>query len=243
MSIEEDVGYSVAGRNYLGFLARPARDGDRRPGVLVFPEAFGLGDHARDRARRLAELGYIALAVDIHGDGRLYDDLAELGPAIQSIYGDRAAWRASMQAALDTLLAQADVDRDRIAAIGFCFGGSCCLELARTGAPLAVIATFHAGLLPELPEDTGRIKAKVLICHGADDGVVKEEDLKTVMGELSRDTVDWQCIYYGNTVHSFTEPAADSRGMPGFAYSADVDRRSWALMCALFAECFAEGVA
>lgn len=210
-----------------------------RPGVLVFPEAFGLGDHALQRARRLAELGYAALAVDIHGEGREFQDLAQVRPAILVLFGDRAAWRARLQAAHELLRAQPQVDAARTAAIGFCFGGACSLELARSGAPLSAIVTFHAGLQPPLEADAGKIKAKVLVCHGAEDPLMKPEPLAAILAELTRDKVDWQLLSHGNVVHSFTNPDADARGAPGFAYNASADRRSWAAMQGLFAEVFA----
>jgi dienelactone hydrolase len=125
-----------------------------------------------------------------------------------------------------------------MAAIGFCFGGATCLELARSGAALGAIATFHAGLLPELPEDAGRIRAKVLICHGAEDPLMKQETINAVMAEFRRDKIDWQFIYYGNAAHSFTDPAADLRNVPGFGYSKVAEDRSWAVMRQLFDDAF-----
>ncbi|HET8710945.1 MAG TPA: dienelactone hydrolase family protein, partial [Spongiibacteraceae bacterium] len=209
----------------------------KRPGIVVFPEAFGLGEHARQCAEQLAQLGYIALAADPHGEGKIFTDMAGVGPAIQALYADRSEWRSRAQAALDTLVAQPLVDADKIAAIGFCFGGTTCLELARSGAPLSAIVTFHAGLLPEAPEDAGRMRAKVLLCHGADDPIVKQETIDTVMNEFRRDKVDWQFNYYGNTVHSFTNPFQPGN-VPGFAYNATVTARAWATMRNLFDEIF-----
>ncbi len=209
-----------------------------RPGILVFPEAYGLGEHALQRAERLAALGYAALAVDIHGEGREFSDLTQVRPAIVALFGDRPAWRARLRAALDVLLAQPQVDGSRTGAIGFCFGGACCLELARSGAPLNAIVTFHAGLQAPLEADAGQIKAKVLICHGSQDPLLKPEALDAVLAELSRDRVDWQLLSFGGTGHSFTNPDADARGVPGFAYNANADRRSWASMQGLFTEVF-----
>lgn len=209
-----------------------------RPGILVFPEAYGLADHTLQRAQRLAALGYAALAVDLHGEGREFKDLAQVRPAIVALFSDRPAWRARLRTAFDLLLAQPQVDSTRTAAIGFCFGGACCLELARSGAPLSAIVTFHAGLQAPLEADAGQIKAKVLICHGAEDPLLKPEALAAVLAELTRDKVDWQLLSHGNVVHSFTNPEADTRGTPGFAYNANADRRSWAAMQGLFAEVF-----
>lgn len=209
-----------------------------RPGVVVYPEAFGLNDHTRERASRLAELGYVALAADFHGDGAEYTDMTELGPLLGALFADRAEWRARAQAALDALTAQPEVDGGKIAAIGFCFGGATALELARTGAALTAIVTFHAGLQPELAEDTGRIRSSVLICHGAEDPLLTGEVIQSVMDSFRRDQVDWQFIYYGNAVHSFTAHDADAKGVPGLAYHARTDARSWAAMTHLFDEVF-----
>lgn len=234
----QKIEYRYGSVNMVGYLAWDETASGSRPGIVIFPEAFGLSDHARQRAERLANLGYIALAADMHGDGRIFDDMASLVPAIQTLYGDRSELRGRAQAALTTLFSQTDVDKNRTAAIGFCFGGVCCFELARSGAPLAAITTFHAGLIPEIEGDAGRVAAKVLICNGADDGVVNREALDAVTTELSRDQVDWQLIHYGGAVHSFTDPDADGRKLPGFAFCERTEQRSWALMQQLFAEAF-----
>jgi dienelactone hydrolase len=231
--------YTNGTTQFIGYLALDESAGDRRPGVVVFPEAFGLNDHARLRAERLAQLGYVALAADLHGGGVVIDDMAKVGPAIQALYSDRAEWRSRARAALDALLAQPQVDGQRVAAIGFCFGGTTALELMRSGAPLAAVATFHSGLLPGLPEDAGRLRARLLVCHGAEDPLVKQEAIEALMSELRRDKVDWQFIHYGNAAHSFTEPAAEQRKVPGLAYDKKADARSWAAMRQLFDEAFA----
>jgi dienelactone hydrolase len=230
--------YTDGRTKFVGHLAWDETLSGRRPGVVVFPEAFGLNDHARQRAERLAQVGYVALAADPHGDAALLNDMERLGPAIKALYADRAAWRSRARAALDALIAQPTVDGSKTAAIGFCFGGATCLELARSGAALAAIATFHAGLLPQLPEDTGRIRAKLLICHGAEDPLMKQETVEAVMAEFRRDKVDWQFIYFGNAAHSFTDPAADLRNAPGFAYNKVAEERSWGVMRQLFDEVF-----
>jgi dienelactone hydrolase len=230
--------YTAGKVRSIGYLAWDETLKERRPGIVVFPEAFGLNEHARERTERLARSGYIALAADMLGDGAVYQDIAQLGPIIGPLYTDRSEWRARARAAFDTLLAQPPVDGSRTAAIGFCFGGTTAIELARSGAPLAAITTFHAGLVAGLPEDSGRIRGKVLVCHGAEDPVVKQEAVDTFMAELRRDKVDWQLIYYGNAVHSFTDPTADQRNAPAFAYNKQVEGRSWAAMRYLFDEAF-----
>ena len=230
--------YTNGKTKFIGYLASDEARSGARPGIVVFPEAFGLCDHARHSAERLAQLGYVALAADINGEGVVYKDMAQLGPLIQSFYTNRSELRSRARAALDALRAQQGVDGARLAAIGYCFGGTTALELARTGAPLAAIATFHAGLIPELPEDKGRVRSKVLVCHGADDPLVKMEAIDGVMAELRRDKVDWQVVLYGNAVHSFTNPEADARKVPGLAYNKKADERSWSVMRHLFDEAF-----
>lgn len=233
------LNYSNGRTTFHGELYWDGSASGKRPGVIVFPEAFGLNDHARERGKRLVELGYVALVADPHGEGRQYADVASLGEVLGPLFTDRAEWRSRAQAAFDTLVAQPEVDGSKVAAIGFCFGGATCLELARAGAPLSAIATFHSGIVPELAEDAGRISAKVLICHGAGDPLVQKGTIDAVMAEFERDKVDWQFIHYGNAVHSFTDPEADARNTPGLAYNALAERRSWAVMRDLFAEVFA----
>jgi dienelactone hydrolase len=232
------IDYSNGKTKFVGYLAVDDTTSTPRPGVIVFPEAFGLNDHARQRADRLAQLGYVALAADIIGDGQVIEDMATLGPIMQSLFADRLEWRSRTKAAFDTLLAQPQTDKQRVAAIGFCFGGTTALELARTGAALKAVTTFHAGLIPEMPGDAGRVQAKVLVCHGAEDPLIKDEALKTVTAEFRRDQLDWQLTYYGNAVHSFTDPEADKRGSPAFGYSRSAEQRSWAAMRYLFDEVF-----
>ena len=234
----QSLKYSNGKKNFVGYLAFDETRQGARPGIVVFPEAFGLNDHARERARRLAEIGYVALAADLHGDGVVYPDIASVSPVIQALYTNRAEWRSMAQAAFDALLAQPLVDRKHIGAIGFCFGGTTCLELARTGAAVGAVTTFHAGLNVGLPEDAGRIRSKVLICHGADDPLAQKSGIEAFMEEMRRDKVDWQFVYHGNAVHSFTAPEADKRGAPAFAYNKNAEGRSWAAMRHLFDETF-----
>lgn len=234
----QQLKYSDGKKNYIGYLVYDETRQGPRPGIIVFPEAFGLGDHAREKANRLAQAGYVALAADIHGDGQVFGDLEKVMPAIQAFQNDRNAWRSMAKAAYDALAAQSNVDRARMGAIGFCFGGTTCLELARSGAELGAVVTFHSVLNVGLPEDAGRIRAKVLINHGAEDPLVEKASIDAFMEEMRREKVDWQFIFHGNTVHSFTEPAADSRNMPAFKYNERAQERSWAAMSHLFEETF-----
>src|SRR3989337_2980549 len=171
----QQLAYTNGKTNFVGHLAWDDTRQGVRPGIIVFPGGFGLGEPARERANRLAQAGYVALAADLHGGGFVHKDLAAIRPVIQALYADRVQWRSMATAALDALIAQPLVGRNRIGAIGFCFGGTTCLELARTGAAVGAIATFHAGLNVGLPEDAGPIHSKVLICHASEDPLVKKE--------------------------------------------------------------------
>lgn len=210
----------------------------RRAGVLVFPEAFGLGDHAISRAQRLASLGYAALACDLHGEGAVIEDLPAAIALLQPLYAEPSRTRARARGGLDTLRARAEVDAGRIAAIGFCFGGTMALELARAGADLRAVVGFHSGLATTAPKtDAKAIKARVLVCIGADDPLIPAAQRADFESEMREGGVDWQMHLYGGTVHSFTNKEASKRNMPDtIRYSPESDARSWASMQQLFAE-------
>jgi dienelactone hydrolase len=207
-------------------------------GVLVFPEAFGLGHHAIARAERLAGMGYAALACDLHGEGRLVDDLQEALGLLQPLYAEPSRTRARAKAALDILTARKEVDAARIAAIGFCFGGTMALELARSGADIRAVVGFHSGLKTTAPRTAVKaIKARVLVCIGADDPFIPPEERAGFEAEMRDGGVDWQMHLYGGTVHSFTIQDAAKRDMPeAIRYDAEADTWSWAAMQQLFSE-------
>jgi dienelactone hydrolase len=206
--------------------------------VLVFPEAFGLGGHALARAERLAGMGYVALASDLHGDGRLVEDLDEAIGLLQPLYAEPARTQARAAAGLAALAARPEVDPGRIAAIGFCFGGTMALELARSGADIKAVVGFHSGLATAAPRsDAKAIRAKVLVCIGADDPLIPPEQGAGFEAEMRDAGVDWQMHLYGGTVHSFTNEEASKRNKPeAIRYSAEADARSWASMERLFKE-------
>jgi dienelactone hydrolase len=207
-------------------------------GVLVFPEAFGLGEHAISKAQRLAELGYVALACDLHGDGRLVDDLQQAIDLLQPMLADPNKTRARAGGALKALTSRSEVDAKRVASIGFCFGGTMSLELARAGTDLKAVVGFHSGLGTSAPKvAAGTIKARILVCIGADDPMIPPEQRAAFETEMREAGVDWQMHLYGNTVHSFTNPEAARRNMPdAIRYSAEADARSWAALQQLFSE-------
>jgi dienelactone hydrolase len=214
----------------------------RRAGVLVFPEAFGLGQHAISRAERLAKLGYVALACDLHGKGLVVDDLQEAIGLLQPLLAAPARTRARAAGGLTALTARTEVDPGRIASIGFCFGGTMSLELARAGADLKAVVGFHSGLGTNAPTtDAKAIKARILVCIGADDPMIPPDQRLSFEAEMRGAGVDWQMHLYGNTVHSFTNEAAAERNMPeAIRYSAEADARSWAALQQLFSETLAQ---
>ncbi|MDQ2696052.1 MAG: dienelactone hydrolase family protein [Pseudomonadota bacterium] len=222
----ETVEYSHDGARLVGYLAYPADVRNPRPGVLVVPEWWGLNDYARQRAEQLAQLGYVALAADIYGDGKVAADPKEAGALAGRFRGDRALLRTRTQAGLEALKAQSGVDPSRLAAIGYCFGGTAVLELARGGAAIAGVVSFHGGLDTPSP-DASAIKTPVLALHGADDPHVPPEQVLGFMEEMRKAGADWQLVAYGNAVHGFTNPNNGEDNSRGVAYNAAADRRSW----------------
>jgi dienelactone hydrolase len=237
---ELELPYDADGLTMSGALFLPDDVSAPRPGVLVFPEAFGLGEHAIDRARRLAELGFVALACDLHGRRRVIEDLAEVMPVIGALRLDALRIRARVAPALAALLGRPEVDRARIGAIGFCFGGTMALELARSGANVAAIIGFHSGLSTSRPADASAIQGRVLVCIGADDPAVPAAERAAFEEEMRAGGVRAQMMVYGGVVHSFTNRHADRLGRPEMArYDAEADRHSWMLMRDLFGQAFA----
>ena len=237
MVTTRDISYDADDRTMVGTLALP--DGsERRPGVLVCHEGPGLDDHARDIAVRLAELGYVAFALDYHGDGRPLVDRNQMMERIGELRADPLRTRAIGTAGLDVLRAEARTDPDRLAAIGYCFGGTVSLELARSGADLQAVVGFHSGLGTARPEDARDIRGKVLALIGADDPLVPSADRLAFEEEMRAGGVDWTLIVYGGAQHSFTRPGADGADFPGVRYDEATDRRSWRAMLDLFEEVF-----
>jgi len=230
-----DVRYTDGALSCNGFLAHEDAGTARRPGVLVVHEAFGLGEHAMNRARMVAELGYVAFAADLFGDRRQVGP-AELSTVIGGLMANPGVLRQRAKAALASLAAQPQVDPSRLFAIGFCFGGTTVLELARAGCDLLGVVGFHSGLQTAAPAAAGAIRASILTLIGADDPIIPPEQRAAFEQEMRLAKADWQMVLYGNTVHSFTNPAADGKLMPGVLYDAEADRRSWLAMRRFFEE-------
>ncbi len=231
-----DIEYTHDGKRLVGHLAVDDSRAGRRPAVLVAHDAGGLDDHAKRSAVKLAELGYVAFALDYHGDGKRLapESIAERFGALA---GDTAKVRSIARAAYDVLYESEYTDPDRMAAIGYCFGGTLSLELARSGAALVAVVGFHSGLATTRPEDATNITGKVLVCIGADDPIIPPEQRQAFEEEMRAAGVDWQMHLYGGAVHSFTNPAVDG-SMPALRYDQRADERSWRSMQDLFSEVF-----
>ena len=231
----EEISYEVEGTTMIGHLALPDGD-DVRPCVLVCHEGPGMSDHARSRADRLAALGYVAFALDYHGGGTVLTDRAEMMGRISAWLGDPTQTRVRVRAGLAILLAQPRADATRLGAIGFCFGGTMCLELARSGADVKAVVGFHSGLGTARPEDASNISGKILVCIGADDPMIPEAQRAAFQDEMRAANVDWRLNLYGGAVHSFTNEGADAMGIAAIKYHKPTDERSWRAMLDLFDE-------
>ena len=234
----KEIEYKDGKTALQGFLAwDDAAEGDR-PGVFVVHEWWGHGDYVRERARQLAELGYVAFAGDMYGKGVYATDHKKAMELSGVLRNDRDLMRRRAWTGVEILKKQKGVDKNRIAAIGYCFGGTTVLELARAGRDLAGVVSLHGGLGTPAPEKTKNVKAKVLVCHGAADPHVKQEEINGFKDEMTRAGADWQMNVYGGAVHSFTVAAAGDDPSKGMAYDERADRRSWAAMKLFFDEIF-----
>ncbi|MEM8847789.1 MAG: dienelactone hydrolase family protein [Bacteroidota bacterium] len=236
----EEITYATDSTNLKGYIAFNENATEKRPGVLIIHEWWGHNDYVRQRADMLAELGYTAIAVDMYGDGKLADHPDDAGKFAMSVMTNLPEAKARFNAALDVLKAHQSVDAEKIAAIGYCFGGSVALTMANSGADLDAVAAFHSGVqLPVMPNSD--LKASVLVCNGADDPFVSPESITAFKSALDSVGANYQYIAYPGVKHSFTSKEADANGekfgLP-LAYDADADAKSWASLQALFEESF-----
>jgi dienelactone hydrolase len=232
------VEYKQADTVLEGYLAEPTSGSDKRPGVVVVHDWMGPGRFPTAIADRLAQMGYVAFAADIYGKGVRPTTPREAGELAGKYKADRPLLRARVLAALDVLKRNENVDPKRIAAIGYCFGGTTVLELARSGADIAGVVSFHGGLETPAPADAKNIKCKVLALHGADDPYVPAKEVAAFEDEMTKAGVDWQLIKYSGAVHGFTNPEAGHDNSKGAAYNERADKRSWEAMKLFFAEVF-----
>lgn len=236
--VKKDVPYSLAGKHYVGYIAYDNAKMGKLPGVLVAHNWMGITDETKSKVDQLAELGYVAFAVDIYGrDGRP-QNTEEAGALASGFKKDRIPLRNRMHQGLKVLREQKNVDAKKLAVIGYCFGGTAAIELARAGADLRATISFHGGLDSPKPKDGARIKGMVLALHGADDKSISSADLTAFEKEMVDNKVDWELVKYGGAVHSFTDKGAGNDNSKGAAYNAKADARSWAAMRQALKEAF-----
>jgi dienelactone hydrolase len=218
-----------------GFLAYDDAVEGKRPGVLVVHEFWGLNDYAKMRAKKLAELGYVAFCADLYGEGKHTEHPDDARKMATTARENKDDWRKRAEDALETLKAQPQCDSSRLAAIGYCFGGSTVLQLAYAGADLKAVASFHGGLSAQpTEEDVKRIKPFILVCHGGADTFIPQKDIKAFREAMDNGGVKYEFISYPGATHSFTVPDADKHGVPGLKYDKKADEASWERMQEVF---------
>lgn len=232
----KEIEYEFDGMKFKGVLAFDDAVKEKRPGVLVFHEWWGLDDYAKKRAEQLAGLGYVAFAADMYGEGKVVDHPKEAGKMAQTVRMNMKTWQGRADAALKVLQSQETVDKDKVAAIGYCFGGSTALMLAASGAPIKAVSMFHAALPPLTEDQAKMIKARILVNHGADDGFIPKDSIDKFKAALDKAGVKYHFESFPGVVHSFTVKEADKRGIKGMAYDEAADKKSWQLMLDLFNE-------
>jgi len=232
----EPIDYKQGDANFQGILYYDDKISAKRPVVLVVHEWWGLNDYAKSRAEQIARLGYIGFAVDMYGKGVRAANVDEAGKMSGAVKANRPLLRARISAALDAIKSNTRVDPGKIAIMGYCFGGTVSLELARSGAPIAGAVSFHGALATPNPADAKNIKCKILVCHGGDDPFVPPTELQDFQKEMQSAKVNYQINIYGGAVHTFTNPDAAKAGLQGVAYNEQADKRSWEAMKDFFVE-------
>ena len=239
--VAEEIEYNDAGLSMKGYLVYDDALTEKRPGVLVVHEWWGHNDYARKRARMLAKLGYVALAVDMYGDGKQAMHPDDAGKFADEVMQNAATARGRFEAALKVLQNHSATDSERIAAIGYCFGGGVVLHMARAGLDLDGVVSFHGSLKTQTPAEAGAVKAPILVCHGVKDPLVPPEQVGEFMREMTAAGADLSFTAYPEATHSFTNPEADQFAekfdLP-IGYDASADQRSWAQMQAFFERIF-----
>lgn len=234
----QPIAYADGDTQCHGYLAVPAKVSGKRPGVLVVHEWWGINDYARRRADKLAELGFVALAADMYGDGKLAKHPVDAMKMYDAIRKNTAAWRSRANAGLKVLKDHPNVDPSKLAVIGYCFGGSTAIQMAYGNPGVASAVSFHGGLSEPSADDLKNVKAKILVCHGSDDSFIPEDVCRKVRGAGIRPKLTTSLFTIPAPKHSFTVPEAATANLPGIAYNAEADRRSWQDMLDLFNETF-----
>ena len=239
----QEITYESNGLTLNGYLAMPADASGKVPAVIVVHEWRGHNDYVRGRPEQLAELGYAAFALDMYGDGKLASHPEDAQAFMQEAMSDAEVTAARFEAAMEVLRAQDGVDPERTAAIGYCMGGAGVLGMARRGADLDAVVSFHGSLGTAEAAAEGAVKSKVLVCTGADDPFVPKDDVDALRAEMNTAKANYEVVEYPGVVHAFTNPGAtakgESFGLP-LKYDAEADADSWSRMQALFAETLRE---
>jgi len=238
MTSRQTISYDGPGGPFEGVFCTGGSPAEPRPGILIAPSFRGRSEFEVEKAEKLAGMGYAAFALDPYGGGRLASGPEQAGAWMTGLNQDRPLLLKRMRASLETLLAQPGVDRQRIAAIGFCFGGKCVLDLARSGADISGVVSFH-GVYDKPPQTPSEpVRSKVLVLHGWEDPLGKPEQIESLALELTERGADWQIHAYGHTGHAFTNPSATARES-GMFFCEAANRRSWQSMCNFLDEIFA----
>lgn len=224
---KQDITYSAGVNKMQGFVAY-MDSGVKKPGVIIIHDWMGLGEFTKAKAEQLAKQGYVALAADVYGMGVRPANVEEASQLATKYKEDRALLRTHVRAAFEELLNMPNVDRSRIVVMGYCFGGTAALELARSGAGLVGTVSFHGGLSTPTPEDAKNIRGRVLALHGAQDPLVPAKEVEGFKEEMRKAKIDLKFVAYPGAVHAFTNPKAGSDKSKGAAYNADADKKSWA---------------
>lgn len=237
------IDYEADGVPLKGYLAYDDSVSEKRPGILVVHEWWGHNDYVRRRAEKLAALGYVAFALDMYGGGKTAEHPSDAGAFSKQAMENMDLYKAKFLAALDVLKAQDMVNTDDIGAIGYCFGGSTVLNMARMGVDIDGVVSFHGGLTPAVESEPGDIEAKILVCHGAADAMITDENVQTFKAEMDQAEADYTFMSYEGATHSFTNPAADELGekygIP-VSYNAEADQKSWNDMKNFFDKIFTD---
>ncbi len=224
----QEIEYQQGDSTLQGFLAYDGAAKGKRPGVLVVHEWWGHNQHARNQAVRLAKAGYVGFALDMYGKGKVATHPKDAQAFMEVVTKDPQLVASRFNAALEILKQQPQVDPKEVAAIGYCFGGTVALNMARAGADLDAVAAFHAGLKPAAaPAEKGKVKAHILVQEGGADPFVPKEQVEAFKKEMEEAGVKAQVVIYPNVKHSFTNPDAEKAGMDALAYDAAADKKSW----------------
>ncbi len=238
--VMEAVEFTDGDDQYTGYMAYDNAVKEKRPGILVVHQWWGVSEYEKSRARQLAEMGYVAFAMDMYGTGKLTDKSSQAQEWMLGVTADVEGWRDQANLGIDILKKSVHVDADRIAAIGYCFGGGTMLQMAYGGTDIKGVVSFHGSLPAADAEAQAAIKTKMLILHGDADPFVSDEVEAGFRSALAKTQVDWQMVNYGGVLHSFTDPEAGTHGMDALKYDPVADARSWRAMQNFFDEIFAQ---